>query len=153
MSTTEIQKVDREKAAALWEAMQAANLALQNAEEGIDQDKAIDDKFEKLEDEMRVRHIKERTELNAQRQAAYGIGELQAKASAAERAYSDPSVPAVLTNWNDEEIIRCAKSNKPVLEDDEIIKDEVADQVFLRSELGLPPRPEEKDEDDLEDAA
>ena len=37
---------------------------------------------------------------------------------------------------------RCAKSGVPVLSDDEVVTDEQTGEMWLRSALGLPPRPE-----------
>ena len=37
---------------------------------------------------------------------------------------------------------RCAKSGIPIIEGDEVVTDEETGEMWLRSALGLPPRPE-----------
>lgn len=142
--------VDREKAAALYEAMVKAQNEFEEADNNCGSDAAVNEKFEKLDDEMRDRHDKEREALEAQRRAAHGLEELEAKKDAAKAAYNDESVPAVRTTWDDEGddriIVRCAKSNKPILEDEETVTVEETGEVFLRSELGLPPHEEPAEE-------
>ena len=72
---------------------------------------------------------------------------------AAERAYADCPHRLRLV-WEDDEngierqvAVRCDKSGVALLIGDEVVDDPCTGETFLRSELGLPPRVLEEDEE------
>lgn len=79
------------------------------------------------------------------------MAELKAKADAAAQAYEEAPGPALMTSWNDEPII-CAATGLPIWEDEETVRDDETDEIFIRAATGLPPRPVVDDEE-IEEAA
>lgn len=75
---------------------------------------------------------------------------LKAKADAALQAYEEAPGPDIMKSWNDEPVI-CAKTGLPIWEDEEIVRDDDTDEIFIRAACDLPPRP--VIEEDLEEAA
>lgn len=79
------------------------------------------------------------------------LAALRDKADDAYSAYSDHPTPALITNWSNTEVRFCGKTNVPLWEADEVLEDAHTGEMFLRSALGLPPRPET--DEDVEAAA
>jgi hypothetical protein len=77
-----------------------------------------------------------------------------ARLAAQERLIAHPE--AIRTVYGDDDLQvpeRCAKTGVVLLESDEIIEDVETGEVWLRSALGLPPRPEQADGEGIEEAA
>lgn len=72
---------------------------------------------------------------------------LSAAAEAAEAAYDAHTDRQMLIGWDEAEPDVCAKSGAPLFDDDETVEDSETREIFLRSELDLPPRVVESDED------
>lgn len=49
---------------------------------------------------------------------------------------------------DDDAVLRCAKSGIPIAHGDETVTDDETGEIWLRSALGLPPRPEVVEEHD-----
>ncbi len=109
----------------------------------------LEDKYaldqHKLRDELRMAIDAIRRQYEPADMAA-----LKAKADAAAQAYEEAPGPAIMTTWDDEPVI-CAASGLPIWEDEETIRDDETDEIFIRAALGLGPRPVV--EEDLEEAA
>ena len=70
------------------------------------------------------------------------LANLLALADAALGTYeSDPNPPLMI--GHDSKVLCCAKSGVPLFESDEMVEDIETQELFLRSALGLPPRPKE----------
>lgn len=74
-------------------------------------------------------------------------------------AYNDYAesidAPEMVTNYQDV-AVRCAKSGAYIFDGDEYVRDQDTDEYFLRSAIGLEPRPmvsDNGDEDDIGEAA
>lgn len=61
---------------------------------------------------------------------------------AAEQAYDDHPLTLQIDDYGYGDVKRCAKSGVPLLNDDETVEDLSTGEVYLRSALGLPARPE-----------
>lgn len=66
---------------------------------------------------------------------------------AADLAYEAFDAPSVMTD-GEGEVVRCAKTDVPIFEDDEVVDDPETGETFLRSALGLPPRPADPSEEE-----
>jgi hypothetical protein len=66
------------------------------------------------------------------------------KAETAAKAYDDHPTPALMESYDGDSVLRCALSGAPLYDTDELLEDTHTDQYFLRSALGLPPRPKEE---------
>ena len=75
---------------------------------------------------------------------------LKAKADAALQAYEEAPGPDLMKTWEDEPVI-CGKTGLPIWEDEETVRDDETDEIFIRAACDLPPRPVV--EEDLEEAA
>ena len=78
-------------------------------------------------------------------------------ACAAYDAYAEPiEAPDMLTDYDDRPI-RCAKTGVILFDTDEYVRDRETGEYWLRSALGLPPRPpeeiEEEEDEDKQEAA
>lgn len=70
----------------------------------------------------------------------------------ARQAYADH--PLSVFDANDGSVLRCGITGVPIVDGDEYVEDLTTGECFLRSALGLPPRPEvahEEDETEAED--
>ena len=78
---------------------------------------------------------------------------IEAQQEAHKRLRAYPEVVCLMYGADGEGVpMRCAKSGVVILESDELLYDEDTDEYFLRSALGLPPRPV-KVEEEIEEAA
>jgi hypothetical protein len=152
---------EREEALRLWEAKVAAGEAFSTAynaayvakpdvvakyeelcaaldEQEFDSDDAVEDA---------------RVELDKKRDADLGIAELSAAFDAAETAWLEN--PQELMTLGDDGLVpvRCAKSGVLILTSDETVDDLETDECWLRSVLGLQPRPVKVEEEEIEEAA
>ena len=154
---------EREEALALYEASRAAHAALDEASDhpNAEVEAKFAPRYVALENKqiaerraMHNRHMAEDAALDAEKSVALGIGDLQAKATAAQKAWEDYPLDIEITEDDDgnEVALRCAKSGVVILNDDETVEDEHTNEVFLRVALGLPARPQE-DDDKKEEAA
>jgi hypothetical protein len=131
---------ERKEAMRLWEAAEAADAAYQ-AQNYPDPD-PIGEKYRALHQELEERENEER-----------GWAGKRAAKRAADKALDDYPEQLLLRYLAGEHVVACCgKSGVVLLESDEIVEDPESGEIFLRSALGLPPRPEEKD-DELEEAA
>jgi len=94
----------------------------------------------------------------AEREEALRLWEAEQKTLAPLRAAMEASnerlhALEVRTVYEDDREVpeRCAKSGVVLLDSDEVVEDAETGEVWLRSALGLPPRPEFPDE--IEEAA
>ena len=76
---------------------------------------------------------------------------IEARVASRERLIAHPVT--IRTVYEDDREVpeRCAKSGIVLLDSDEVVEDTETGEVWLRSALGLPPRPEFPDE--IEEAA
>lgn len=135
----------RAEALRLYQAMEAARHAYGEGDESPEIE-AITEKYAGLMRELRFQR-----EAEMKASAAY-----KAKAEAEEAYENHPF--AVETVWGDDGRVPmiCAKSGSVILNGDEYITDDESGEAFLRSALGLPPRPdveEEAEDSDIEEAA
>lgn len=78
---------------------------------------------------------------------------LDGAADAAHQAYEDHPTPALIERFEDSQIVRCGITGVPLFETDEILEDCHTGEMFLRSALGLPPRPAEEEGQEMPDMA
>lgn len=67
----------------------------------------------------------------------------------AKKAYADH--PLTVFDTYDGDVMRCAKSGIIIVDGDEYVEDLETNETFLRSALGLPPRPEEAEVEIVDD--
>lgn len=102
---------------------------------------------------------KERREKSTDLRKAHSAGaDLELAVEEAEAQFEALQTGEPLSLWDDDtdetSIIRCKVTGVPIFETDEYVSDDETGEHWLRSALGLPPRPEEtEDEDEEEEAA
>ncbi len=62
-------------------------------------------------------------------------------AQAAKAAYDAAPGPGLLTSAYDDEAVICAKTGLPIWEEEETVRDDDTDEIFIRAACDLPPRP------------
>lgn len=147
----------RNKALDLYKAWYAAVEARDNYDRAPDSPE-LQAKLDLLNAEWRaaIRKIND-THDEATKAVQMELGDQEMKslyeaAEAAKAAYDAHTNREMLIESDEAEPDVCAKSGAPLFNDDEIVEDSETGEMFLRSELDLPPRVVE-DEDDLADAA
>lgn len=78
---------------------------------------------------------------------------LDKAADAAQEAYDTHPTPPLIESYDAESVKRCGVCEAPLFEDDELLVDPSTGELFLRSALGLPPRPKEEEGQMLPDMA
>jgi hypothetical protein len=132
----------RKTAERLFRAMRAAEDAVAAAEE--DTSAELDAKYAELRAAAYAEYTAKVRAIDEQEAAEGGLAGLKGALQAARDAYNDDAVPALETDYDDEEIIRCALSGIPLLTDDDVLTNDDGERV-LRC-LVLPPRAENKAE-------
>lgn len=154
---------EREQALRLWEAKAAAEKAYNEAFEAACKSKPdVVSKYEELEAALDEQEFDDQEAchaaydaLHAKRDAALGLTELAAALDVALQAFEDGE-HELIVSWQGDELkpARCAKTNVALLWSDETVSDDAAGEMWLRSALGLPPRPPKAEEgEDIEEAA
>lgn len=70
----------------------------------------------------------------------------------ADTAYVDYPLAGLVTGYEGD-VLFCGACEAPLLEDDELLEDAHTGELFLRSALGLPPRPAEEEGQEMPDMA
>jgi hypothetical protein len=135
--------MNREDAAKLYDEWRIARDELDKAE--CDADSVVETTFSELKDKLRDEFRRRIEEPNRQKDVALGLADLRSKEKATSDAFDALEVEFLI--GEDDKIIRCTKSDKPLLEGDEVVQDTESGEYFLRSEIGLPPRPVEKEDE------
>ena len=135
----------REEAARLWDAATAARAvldALPEIELTSETRKKLSDLDASYYAKCRAMHEQHELDkdaiLNAD-QASNDHAASKAWKDAA-RAYEDFDAPDIVSDENDEIVVRCAKTGVPIFDTDEILEDPETCEVYLRAAFGLPPR-------------
>lgn len=145
----------RRNALRLYRESEAAELAVESVEVGSLPEEArrqyseLEDKYAAALSQLRQDH-RDAVDAVRRQYEPPELADLKAKAEAAAQAYEDAPGPALMTDWSDQPII-CAASGLPIWEDEQIVRDDESDEVYIRAALGLPPRPIEDEE--VEEAA
>lgn len=148
----------REKAAELYLRLEKARAAFRSVEyqedppelreaiAALDRDYQI--KISALQKERRERSIELRKTHSAGANLELAVEE-------AEAAFEALATGEPLTEWDEDtdehSIIRCKITGVPIFEDDEYVSDEETGEHWLRSALGLPPRPEVMEDKDADE--
>jgi hypothetical protein len=153
---------EREEALRLWEAKKAAEKAYSDALDAACEAKPdIVDKYAGLESALDEQEFDDHDTADAaydalheKRDAEFGVSSLAAALKAAEEAF-EAGEHELIASWQDGGIApaRCAKTNVPLLWSDETVSDDQTDEIWLRSAIGLPPRPVKVEEEEIEEAA
>lgn len=150
----------REKAADLFLKLASARTAYRNAELEDEPDELrtalfeLDSQYQHKIGDLQ----KERREKSIELRRAHSSGaNLELAVEEAEAAFEALETGEPLTEWDEDtdehSIIRCKITNVPIFEDDEYVSDDETGEHWLRSALGLPPRPEVTEDEDEEVAA
>ena len=153
---------EREEALKLWEAKVAAEKAFSAAYNAAYEAKPdIVTKYEELFDALAEQEFDDDdtredafVALDNKRDSELGVAELSAACDAAEKAWLENPQELVMTLGDDGLVpVRCAKTGVLILTSDETVDDLETDECWLRSALGLPPRPVKVEEEEIEEAA
>ena len=156
-------QAEREEALRLWEAKNAAEDAYTQAYDAACEAKPdIVSKYGELEAALDEQDFDDEDAsadahdaLFAKREAELGLTDLAASLEAAEDALQ-ACKHEIMAAWRDGGYVavRCAKTGVPILWSDEMVNDDETGEVWLRSALGLPPRPVKvEEEEEIEEAA
>jgi hypothetical protein len=155
-------QAEREEALRLWVAKVAAEKAYSDARDAAcDAKPDIVGKYADLESALDEQEFDDEDAafaayevLQGKLDAELGVSGLAAALKAAEEAF-EAGEHELIACWQDGELApaRCAKTNVVLLWSDETVSDDETNEIWLRSALGLPPRPVKVEEDEIEEAA